>query len=69
MRKAQFGESLLAGFVIALMAMLLDRISYGFAMRDRRQLNTDAGSKFLPYAGAVAIGLWALSFAIPALAV
>lgn len=31
MRKAQFGQSLLAGVVIALMAMLLDRISYGFA--------------------------------------
>lgn len=31
MRKAQFGQSLLAGIVIALIAMLLDRISYGFA--------------------------------------
>lgn len=35
MRKAQFGESLLSGFVIALMAMALDRITYGFAKRDR----------------------------------
>ncbi|MGB0410836.1 MAG: ABC transporter permease [Pikeienuella sp.] len=35
MRKAQFGESLLAGFVIALMAMALDRITYAFAMRDK----------------------------------
>ena len=35
MRKAQFGESLLAGFVIALIAMSLDRISYGFATKDR----------------------------------
>lgn len=34
MRKAQFGESLLAGFVIALLAMVLDRISNGFATRD-----------------------------------
>jgi glycine betaine/proline transport system permease protein len=33
MRKAQFGESLLAGFVIALIAMALDRITYGFATR------------------------------------
>ncbi|MHC8509327.1 MAG: ABC transporter permease [Rhodospirillales bacterium] len=31
MRKAQFGQSLLAGLVIALMAMVLDRISGGFA--------------------------------------
>lgn len=33
MRKAQFGQSLLAGIVIALIAMLLDRISWGFANR------------------------------------
>lgn len=31
MRKAQFGPSLIAGLVIALMAMLIDRISLGFA--------------------------------------
>ncbi len=35
MRKAQFGESLLAGFVIALIAMALDRISHGFATKTR----------------------------------
>ncbi|MEO0618419.1 MAG: ABC transporter permease subunit, partial [Pseudomonadota bacterium] len=34
MRKAQFGESLLAGIVIALMAMVMDRITAGFASRD-----------------------------------
>ena len=32
-RKAQFGESLLAGMVIALMAMVIDRVSAGFAAR------------------------------------
>lgn len=31
MRKAQFGQSLLAGMVIALLAMILDRISWGLA--------------------------------------
>lgn len=31
MRKAQFGQSLLAGLVIALLAMVLDRISWGLA--------------------------------------
>jgi glycine betaine/proline transport system permease protein len=31
LRKAQFGQSLLAGLVIALIAMVLDRISSGFA--------------------------------------
>jgi glycine betaine/proline transport system permease protein len=34
MRKAQFGQSLLSGLVIALLAMMLDRISRGFAFRD-----------------------------------
>lgn len=33
MRKAQFGESLLAGFVIALIAMALDHITYAFATK------------------------------------
>ena len=32
-RKAQFGESLLAGLVIALMAMIIDRVTSGFAAR------------------------------------
>ncbi|HXQ39922.1 MAG TPA: ABC transporter permease subunit [Candidatus Udaeobacter sp.] len=31
MRKAQFGQSLVSGLVIALLAMLIDRISLGFA--------------------------------------
>ena len=35
MRKAQFGQSLLAGAVIALIAMLMDRISLGFTDRER----------------------------------
>jgi glycine betaine/proline transport system permease protein len=33
MKKAQFGQSILAGLVIALMAMMMDRISRGFASR------------------------------------
>ena len=36
MRKAAFGQSLLAGFVIVLIAMMMDRISRGFANRDTR---------------------------------
>lgn len=35
MRKAQFGQSLLSGIVIALLAMILDRISWGLAFRER----------------------------------
>lgn len=33
MRKAQFGESLLAGLVIALIAMVMDRVTWGLANR------------------------------------
>lgn len=36
MRKAQFGQSLLSGIVIALIAMVLDRISWAFSDRARR---------------------------------
>jgi glycine betaine/proline transport system permease protein len=34
MRKAQFGQSLLSGLVIVLLAMILDRISWGLAFQD-----------------------------------
>lgn len=36
MRKAQFGQSLLAGLVIALLAMILDRISWGLAEKQNK---------------------------------
>lgn len=35
MRKASFGESFLAGIVIALIAMIMDRVSWDLAARDR----------------------------------
>lgn len=35
LRKAEFGESLAAGIVIALMAMVLDRITHGLAVREQ----------------------------------
>ncbi|WP_282611115.1 proline/glycine betaine ABC transporter permease [Pelagibius sp. Alg239-R121] len=38
MRKAEFGASLVAGIVIALMAMILDRITFGMAEREGRGL-------------------------------
>ena len=41
-RKAQFGESLLAGLVIALMAMVIDRITAGLATRSD---NYETGEK------------------------
>jgi len=42
MRRAQFGQSLLAGVVIALMAMVMDRISLGFTDRQRLLHASDA---------------------------
>jgi len=74
MRKAQFGQSLLSGIVIALMAMIMDRISAGFADRTRRadlkEVAHDAGwavrNRHLVVAGAgFAIGV-ALGFVAPA---
>jgi len=43
MRKAQFGQSLLSGLVIAVIAMVLDRISLGLARRRPREFRTDPG--------------------------
>ncbi len=37
MRKARFGESLLAGFVIVLLAVVIDRISAAYASKDSTQ--------------------------------
>ena len=42
-RKAQFGESILAGIVIALLAMVIDRITYGFAGEDDRESAAEEG--------------------------
>ena len=43
MRKAQFGESVLAGIVIALIAMVMDRITAGLANKDTAELPADVG--------------------------
>ena len=67
MRKAQFGESLLAGFVIALMAMLLDRITHSFAMKDRG-LEQKTPLRTLQIVVGVAALIWIGSLVIPALA-
>jgi len=46
-RKAQFGESLLAGLVIALMAMVIDRITNGLATRpDYNPRRTSGWAKY-----------------------
>ena len=43
MRKAEFGQSLLSGLVIALLAMLIDRITIGFARNSARHRASAAG--------------------------
>ena len=69
MRKAQFGQSLLAGIVIALIAMVLDRISWGFTDRtravERRHLSPSERWKPWLVALGLAIGFIVLSFFVP----
>jgi glycine betaine/proline transport system permease protein len=71
MRKAQFGQSLLAGVVIALIAMILDRISWGFTDRtraiERRHLSRVERSKPLFTALGLMLVFILLSIYVPAL--
>jgi len=71
MRKAQFGQSLLAGIVIALIAMILDRISRGFTDRtraiERRHLSRIERSKPLITALGLMLAFILLSIFVPAL--
>ena len=59
MRKAQFGQSLLAGLVIALIAMIMDRISWGFTDRDR--FLKPGGASFLQRHAMLVIALVAMT--------
>ncbi len=65
MRKAQFGESLLAGLVIALLAILLDRITAGFALG--RSKAGDLTARELIAVAAATLGLALTARAVPAL--
>ena len=69
MRKAQFGQSLLAGIVIALIAMVLDRISWGFTDRTRavERRHLSASERWKPWliAFGLVIGFVVLSFFVP----
>ncbi|RKF17082.1 ABC transporter permease subunit [Roseovarius spongiae] len=59
MRKAQFGESVLAGIVIALMAMVMDRITHAAADREPRapDANEPPWWRYRMWIAAVALGL------------
>ena len=71
MRKAQFGESLLAGLVIALMAMVLDRLSAAVANRSGTAAQPDQSPlqrhRFLLIGLGALILFKVLGFVIPAL--
>lgn len=54
-RKAQFGESLVAGVVIALMAMILDRTTFGLAECEGRTLARGSWLKRNSFVPAIAI--------------
>ena len=69
-RKAQFGESLLAGLVIALMAMVIDRVTSGLATQsgdyENRKRGRSLRHRTVLIAGGGAVALFALAV-IPAL--
>ncbi len=69
MKQAKFGQSILAGAVIALLAMMMDRVSRGLALRgDGRDGSTWTPSRAVVIALAVAIvATAALASAVPAL--
>ncbi len=73
MRKAQFGQSLIAGIVIALIAMMLDRISWGFTDRSRAiaRAHLPFMQRYTPWFIATIIGvvLFWLAKLVPALSV
>ncbi|PWW03778.1 glycine betaine/proline transport system permease protein [Hoeflea marina] len=56
MRKADFGSSILAGIVIALLAMILDRLTAGFATRAKTH-RSQKDIPFRAFAALVAAGL------------
>ncbi len=70
-RKAQFGESILAGIVIALLAMVIDRITYGFAGREaddgERSASPWSRHRYLWIGLVAALVTFLLSTVIPAL--
>lgn len=69
MKHARFGESLLSGLVIALIAIMMDRVSRGFAERSLDPLARGPGARFWLSIGALVLLIQGLSYVVPALAV
>ena len=70
MRKARFGESLVAGIVIALMAMVMDRITAGFANKDPDEVYNPEATffqrhRYVVIAAVGTIVLFLISLALP----
>ena len=71
MRKAQFGESLLAGIVIALMAMVMDRVTAAAATREPQDPGRRQGSlarhRNAVIAVVLGVAVWLLAQLVPVL--
>lgn len=68
MRRAQFGQSVISGIIITLIAILLDRITSGFATKARRHSSTDRSARrsWLMIAVIAAL-VWGASALVPAI--
>lgn len=70
LRKAQFGQSLMAGLIIVFLAILIDRITWGFAQKARnRRIHIDYSKRMNMRIGALVVLLVAslLGSVVPAL--
>ncbi len=68
MKLARFGESLLSGLVVALIAMVMDRVSRGFAERGGERAAHRAGTRFYIVVAVAAVALQLLALVVPSLA-
>jgi len=68
MKLARFGESLLSGLVVALIAMVMDRVSRGFAEKSSERKARQVGSRFWIGVAFTAIAVQILALLVPALA-
>lgn len=69
MRRADFGASLLAGIVIALLAMVLDRLSSGIALRGAREDVSSANRPFWVVVPTLIGASLAAAWLLPALSI
>jgi glycine betaine/proline transport system permease protein len=69
MKQAKFGQSILSGLVIAVLAMIMDRISRGFAQRrpGRRKVGGGAARRTLAGLGAAVLAIIAVAEFAPSL--